>query len=63
MAAELLGYQNRRSAVKGLFVVISVLLLGYSFSALAVCEKDGKQYQTGDKVGPFTCMADGTWKR
>lgn len=49
--------------MKTLLIVISLFVLGYSIPAFAVCVKDGRTYQTGDKVGPFTCMADGSWKR
>jgi hypothetical protein len=40
-----------------------VLLFSVSTSVFAVCQKDGQTFQTGDKVGPFTCMADGSWRR
>ena len=40
-----------------------VLLFSLSTSVFAVCQKDGQTFQTGDKVGPFTCMADGCWRR
>ena len=49
--------------MKKLLVVIALSLLGFSLSASAECEKDGKKYQTGDKVGPFTCLPDGKWGR
>jgi hypothetical protein len=49
--------------MKTLLAVVSVLLFGLSTSAFAACVKDGQNYQTGDKVGPFTCMADGSWRR
>ena len=49
--------------MKSLLVVVSVLLFSLSTSAFAVCQKDGKSYQTGDQVGPFTCMVDGSWRR
>ena len=49
--------------MKTLFAVMSVLLFGFSTSVFAVCQKDGRTYQTGDKVGPFTCMADSSWRR
>ena len=43
--------------------VVPVVLLVLSTSAFAVCQKDGKTYKTGEKVGPFTCMNDGSWRR
>ncbi len=49
--------------MKTCLCIVSVLLFGLSSSVFAVCEKDGRAYQTGDKVGPFTCMADGSWQR
>lgn len=49
--------------MKTLLAVVSVLLFSWSTSAFAVCELEGRTYQTGDKVGPFTCMADGGWRR
>ncbi len=44
-------------------LVLLVLLFGFGSSAFAACLRDGKTYQTGEKVGPFTCMADGQWRR
>ena len=29
----------------------------------ADCHHDGKSYKTGERVGPFVCMPDGTWSR
>jgi hypothetical protein len=49
--------------MKSLRVVISVLLFSLSTAAFAACQRDGQTYQTGDQVGPFTCMADGSWRR
>jgi hypothetical protein len=49
--------------MKTLLVVLSVLLFSLSTSVFAVCDKGGRTYKTGDKVGPFTCMADGSWRR
>jgi len=49
--------------MKKLLLVLALIFAGVSVSAFADCEKDGKKYKTGDKVGPFTCMPDGTWKR
>ena len=49
--------------MKSLLAVVSVLLFSLSTSAFAVCQKDGQTYQTGAQVGPFTCMADGSWRR
>jgi hypothetical protein len=49
--------------MKKLLVVIALSLFGISLSAIADCEKDGKKYKTGDKVGPFTCLPDGKWGR
>lgn len=31
--------------------------------AWAVCSYEGKSYQTGETVGPYICMPDGTWKQ
>jgi hypothetical protein len=53
----------KEKPMKKLLIVIALSLLGVSVSALAECEKDGKKYKTGDKVGPFTCMPDGKWSR
>lgn len=49
--------------MKKLMFAILVTFFAASLSAAAECERDGKKYKTGDKVGPFTCMPDGTWKR
>lgn len=49
--------------MKTLRIVTSVLLFGLSSSVFAVCMKDGRAYQTGDKVGPFACVANGSWRR
>jgi hypothetical protein len=49
--------------MKTLRIVTLVLLFGLSSSVFAVCIKDGRAYQTGDKVGPFTCVANGSWRR
>ena len=49
--------------MKTLLAVVSVLLFSLSTSAFAVCQRDGQTYQTGDQFGPFTCMADGSWRR
>ncbi len=49
--------------MKRIFGALAVVLFALSFNAFADCEKEGKKYKTGDKVGPFTCMPDGSWKR
>ena len=49
--------------MKTLMTVLSVLIFGLSTAAFADCTRDGRTYKTGDKVGPFTCMANGSWKR
>jgi hypothetical protein len=49
--------------MKKLALLIFVTFFAASVSAATECEKDGKKYKNGDKVGPFTCMPDGTWKR
>jgi hypothetical protein len=49
--------------MKTLRTVMSVMLFSLSTSVFAVCTKDGKTFQTGEKFGPYTCMADGTWRR
>ena len=49
--------------MKTLRIVTWVLLFGLSSSVFAVCMKDGRAYQTGDRVGPFICTADGSWQR
>jgi hypothetical protein len=54
---------DRSAAMKTLFAVVSVLLLSISNAAFAVCIRDGKTYQTGDQVGPYICMPDGTWRK
>lgn len=30
--------------------------------AHATCEYEGTTYQTGQTVGPYTCMPDGSWQ-
>ncbi len=49
--------------MKTIISLISLLLFGLSTSAYAVCNMDGKTYQAGQKSGPYTCMADGSWRR
>ena len=49
--------------MKTLSVSILCMLLACSLSAFADCVKDGRSYKTGERVGPFICTADGTWKR
>jgi|KBSMisStandDraft_5_1062788.scaffolds.fasta_scaffold03234_4 hypothetical protein len=39
------------------------VFLAISLSAFADCTRDGRVYRTGDRLGPFICTADGTWKR
>lgn len=50
-----------------LLFAISTLtaLLVPLFTALpaqAACEYQGQTYQTGDTVGPYVCMPDGSWQ-
>lgn len=52
-----------KTPMNTLLVVVSVLLLGLSNAAHAVCVRDGRTYQTGDQIGPYVCMPDGTWRR
>ncbi|MEO6021775.1 MAG: hypothetical protein ABIP64_01380 [Burkholderiales bacterium] len=49
--------------MKSLSISILCMWLACSLSALADCVKDGHTYKTGERVGPFICTADGTWKR
>lgn len=49
--------------MKKRMLAVLLMLFAASLNAAAECERDGKKYKTGDKVGPFTCMPDGTWKR
>ncbi len=49
--------------MKKLVLMVFMVLFAASVSAATECEKAGKKYKNGDKVGPFTCMPDGTWKR
>ena len=49
--------------MKKLVLMVFLACVAASASAATECEKDGKKYKNGDKVGPFTCMPDGTWKR
>ncbi|QYO63123.1 hypothetical protein [Leptolyngbya sp. 7M] len=30
--------------------------------AQAICEYQGQTYETGDTVGPYVCMPDGSWQ-
>lgn len=30
--------------------------------ARAECVYEGQTYQTGDRVGPYVCMPDGSWQ-
>jgi hypothetical protein len=49
--------------MKTLLFVVSVLIFGISNAAFAVCVRDGRTYQTGDQVGPYVCMPNGTWRK
>jgi hypothetical protein len=49
--------------MKTCLIFASVLMFSISTAAFAVCVMDGKTYQTGAKVGPYTCMPDGQWRR
>lgn len=53
-------------AIRGLWLVggmVMVLLLGSVKEAAATCTLNGAAYQTGTRVGPYTCMPDGSWRR
>ena len=49
--------------MKIVLTALAILLFGFGSSTFAACFRDGTTYQTGDKIGPFTCMADGQWRR
>lgn len=49
--------------MKTLQGILLALLLSVGSSAIADCQRDGRTYRPGDKVGPFTCMPDGKWRR
>jgi hypothetical protein len=46
-----------------LAIAIAALCFTCPLLAFADCERDGQTYPTGARVGPFTCTADGSWKR
>jgi hypothetical protein len=46
-----------------LLTLVTLACWAICTAARAECVKDGKTYQTGDRVGPFTCTANGTWQR
>jgi hypothetical protein len=43
--------------------VVIVLMVGSVEEAAATCTLNGAAYQTGTRVGPYTCMPDGSWRR
>lgn len=49
--------------MKTIVIFVSIFIFSLSTSVFAVCTMDGATYQTGQKVGPYTCMADGSWRR
>ena len=49
--------------MKALFAILSLLLFFVSTTAFADCVMDGQKYRTGERVGPYTCMPDGRWRR
>jgi hypothetical protein len=49
--------------MKALITIAMVVMFGMSAAAWANCVRDGRPYKTGERVGPFTCMADGQWRR
>jgi hypothetical protein len=55
-----------RIVIRGLCLmggVVMVLLMGSVEEADATCNLNGVAYQTGTRVGPYTCMPDGSWRR
>lgn len=42
--------------------VIAVALLLVASNAWADCSYNGGVYPTGTKLGPLTCMPDGSWR-
>lgn len=49
--------------MKTIIYLGTVFVFALSTSAFAVCTMDGRTYQTGQQSGPYTCMADGSWRR
>lgn len=52
------------------FVLLSIGVLASLVAQLFVasparagCKYEGTEYQTGDTVGPYVCMPDGTWQQ
>lgn len=49
--------------MRNISIWVVLVLLHTSLVAVADCVKEGHNYKTGERVGPFVCTADGTWKR
>jgi hypothetical protein len=43
-------------------VSIFALILGSAAVVYADCTHNGQNYQTGQTVGPYVCMPDGSWR-
>ena len=57
------GKPNMRRALIYVFLVSIVTFTLTVSVAYADCYFDGQRYRTGERVGPFVCMPDGTWRR
>lgn len=58
--------KNRNTLFTSLHLGTLIWLLTQLFiasSAYAECTREGQTYQTGDTVGPYICMPDGTWQQ
>lgn len=45
----------------GLFTIVITQVL-MTTPAQATCEYQGQIYETGETVGPYVCMPDGSWQ-
>lgn len=58
---------EQQNLVQYLFLLIYIIaiisMIGYlALPALGTCIYEGQTYQTGDRVGPYVCMPDGSWQ-
>lgn len=49
--------------MKTIYSTLFALLTSFATSAFADCVMDGNTYRTGQRVGPYTCLPDGSWRK